>query len=116
ALAEDVPATGRLPGRHTLRHGRPRAATAASGGAGRSAPGDRRDGSQPGRRTARRAAHRRRARTRRRCRGGSGPAIVGVLMGEGFATTPAGPLTEDELHRIDAWWRAANYLSVGQIY
>jgi xylulose-5-phosphate/fructose-6-phosphate phosphoketolase len=26
------------------------------------------------------------------------------------------PLTTDELHRLDAWWRAANYLSVGQIY
>jgi xylulose-5-phosphate/fructose-6-phosphate phosphoketolase len=26
------------------------------------------------------------------------------------------PLTRDELRRIDAWWRAANYLSVGQIY
>jgi len=26
------------------------------------------------------------------------------------------PLSEDELHSIDAYWRAANYLSVGQIY
>jgi xylulose-5-phosphate/fructose-6-phosphate phosphoketolase len=26
------------------------------------------------------------------------------------------PLASDELERIDAWWRAANYLSVGQIY
>ncbi|WP_405218319.1 phosphoketolase [Agrococcus sp. Ld7] len=25
-------------------------------------------------------------------------------------------LTPDQLHRIHAWWRAANYLSVGQIY
>jgi len=25
-------------------------------------------------------------------------------------------MTPDELHRIDAYWRAANYLSVGQIY
>jgi xylulose-5-phosphate/fructose-6-phosphate phosphoketolase len=25
-------------------------------------------------------------------------------------------LADDELRRIDAWWRAANYLSVGQIY
>jgi xylulose-5-phosphate/fructose-6-phosphate phosphoketolase len=31
-------------------------------------------------------------------------------------TRPATPLTEDELQQIDAWWRAANYLSVGQIY
>ncbi|MGY1666409.1 phosphoketolase family protein [Geodermatophilus sp. SYSU D00696] len=29
---------------------------------------------------------------------------------------PAGPLGPEELDRIHAWWRAANYLSVGQIY
>jgi len=28
----------------------------------------------------------------------------------------ARPLSSEELARIDAWWRAANYLSVGQIY
>src|SRR6185437_10224384 len=28
----------------------------------------------------------------------------------------AGPLASDELRRMHAWWRAANYLSVGQIY
>ncbi len=27
-----------------------------------------------------------------------------------------GPLAPDELGALDAWWRAANYLSVGQIY
>ncbi len=27
-----------------------------------------------------------------------------------------GPLTPDELRRLDGYWRAANYLSVGQIY
>jgi len=27
-----------------------------------------------------------------------------------------GPLSEDELRRMNAYWRAANYLSVGQIY
>jgi xylulose-5-phosphate/fructose-6-phosphate phosphoketolase len=27
-----------------------------------------------------------------------------------------GPMSAEELDRIDAWWRAANYLSVGQIY
>ena len=27
-----------------------------------------------------------------------------------------GPLSRDELALIDAWWRAANYLAVGQIY
>ncbi len=26
------------------------------------------------------------------------------------------PLSADELHKLDAYWRAANYLSVGQIY
>ena len=28
----------------------------------------------------------------------------------------AGPLSQDELRAMDAYWRAANYLSVGQIY
>jgi len=32
------------------------------------------------------------------------------------ATTPTEALTDDELRRMDAYWRAANYLSVGQIY
>src|SRR4051812_21035463 len=27
-----------------------------------------------------------------------------------------GPLSREELAAVDAWWRAANYLSVGQIY
>ncbi len=31
-------------------------------------------------------------------------------------TDLAEDLTDDELHKIDAWWRAANYLNVGQIY
>ena len=32
-------------------------------------------------------------------------------------TTPeAGPLTGAQLQAIDAYWRAANYLAVGQIY
>jgi xylulose-5-phosphate/fructose-6-phosphate phosphoketolase len=29
---------------------------------------------------------------------------------------PSGPLAPDELRRMDAYWRASNYLSVGQIY
>ena len=29
---------------------------------------------------------------------------------------PQSPLTKDDLHLIDAWWRACNYLSVGMIY
>lgn len=28
----------------------------------------------------------------------------------------SGPLDSEQLRRIDAYWRAANYLSVGQIY
>ena len=29
---------------------------------------------------------------------------------------PDKPLPADELRKLDAFWRAANYLSVGQIY
>ena len=39
------------------------------------------------------------------------------LSADGEASTiSANPLSADELARIDAYWRAANYLSVGQIY
>ena len=31
-------------------------------------------------------------------------------------TETSGPLTDEELHALDGYWRAANYLSVGQIY
>jgi len=31
-------------------------------------------------------------------------------------TTETAPLSQTELDAINAWWRAANYLSVGQIY
>ncbi len=36
----------------------------------------------------------------------------------GISTQPlmSQPLTTEELRKIDAYWRAANYLSVGQIY
>jgi len=37
-------------------------------------------------------------------------------MAEVAARPTAEPLAPDELRLIDAWWRAANYLSVGQIY
>jgi len=33
-----------------------------------------------------------------------------------WRTSSAGTLTDDTVARIDGWWRAANYLSVGQIY
>ena len=32
------------------------------------------------------------------------------------ATTSGEQLSAEQLRAIDAWWRAANYLSVGQIY
>jgi xylulose-5-phosphate/fructose-6-phosphate phosphoketolase len=32
------------------------------------------------------------------------------------STQPTGPLSPDDLRLIDAYWRAANYLSIGQIY
>src|SRR5256885_642590 len=32
------------------------------------------------------------------------------------AALAEGPLNQDELKKLDAYWRAANYLSVGQIY
>jgi xylulose-5-phosphate/fructose-6-phosphate phosphoketolase len=40
------------------------------------------------------------------------------MMSDMTATesTLQGPLTDDELDRINAYWRAANYLTVGQIY
>ena len=33
-----------------------------------------------------------------------------------FSSVDEKPLSPDELNQLDAWWRAANYLSVGQIY
>ncbi|WNB86053.1 phosphoketolase family protein [Cellulomonas sp. ATA003] len=33
-----------------------------------------------------------------------------------WARRPDEPLTDETLDRVDAWWRASNYLSVGQIY
>jgi xylulose-5-phosphate/fructose-6-phosphate phosphoketolase len=39
----------------------------------------------------------------------------GELAAAGHPAAPT-PLSPDELARIDAYWRAANYLSVGQIY
>jgi xylulose-5-phosphate/fructose-6-phosphate phosphoketolase len=40
-----------------------------------------------------------------------------VTSGDGTAVkAPAGPLAAEELRLLDAYWRAANYVSVGQIY
>src|SRR5207248_10851252 len=55
------------------------------------------------------------------------PGLLSSLRGAGrhgglmSESHPAGgvatePLSADELRRLDAYWRAANYLSVGQIY
>src|SRR4029450_9925665 len=35
---------------------------------------------------------------------------------DGSRTGAGGPLSAEELHKLDAYWRASNYLSVGQIY
>src|SRR3954471_12637143 len=54
-------------------------------------------------------------------RGGRLRASVSSRGGRNMAATPARtvdglPLTVEELSLVDAYWRAANYLSVGQIY
>jgi xylulose-5-phosphate/fructose-6-phosphate phosphoketolase len=41
---------------------------------------------------------------------------VAMSAAESATHPAAGPLAPDEVERLDAWWRAANYLSVGQIY
>ena len=40
----------------------------------------------------------------------------GMQRVAGSVDTVEGPLDPEQLERIHAWWRAANYLSVGQIY
>ncbi|GAA3562999.1 phosphoketolase family protein [Microlunatus spumicola] len=44
---------------------------------------------------------------------GGGPTVPPTPYELG---TPEGVLDADELRVVDAWWRAANYLAVGQIY
>jgi xylulose-5-phosphate/fructose-6-phosphate phosphoketolase len=46
------------------------------------------------------------------------PPAAATSTQRGISTQPltAQPLTPEELRKIDAYWRAANYLSVGQIY
>ncbi len=48
--------------------------------------------------------------------GGVNPGTAHPADPAATASVPGGPLTDDECRRIDAYWRAANYLSVGQIY
>src|SRR3954454_16956174 len=38
------------------------------------------------------------------------------MTGIAIETTAHAPLDQSELARLDAYWRAANYLAVGQIY
>src|SRR5205085_6118950 len=35
---------------------------------------------------------------------------------QGYQTAERGALSAEELRKLDAYWRASNYLSVGQIY
>src|SRR6476661_3979045 len=44
------------------------------------------------------------------------PAHDSTMTAVTSASATSGPLSDDEVRRIDAYWRAANYLSVGQIY
>jgi xylulose-5-phosphate/fructose-6-phosphate phosphoketolase len=46
----------------------------------------------------------------------AGDAAVATETGKGTGSSRGNPLSADELRRLDAYWRAANYLSVGQIY
>src|SRR3954449_13175426 len=64
-----------------------------------------------GRRCGRTGARRLRQRNAR----GQREPVRFVAMTELQTTAPPGPLTSDELKRLNAWWRAANYLSFGQI-
>jgi xylulose-5-phosphate/fructose-6-phosphate phosphoketolase len=45
-----------------------------------------------------------------------GTCQFGAVTGLEAEATDTGPLSPELLHQIDAYWRAANYLSVGQIY
>ena len=46
----------------------------------------------------------------------SGSALTQLTNTRSAPSTANGPLDADLLRKIDAWWRAANYLSVGQTY
>ncbi|KQX06825.1 MULTISPECIES: phosphoketolase family protein [unclassified Leifsonia] len=41
---------------------------------------------------------------------------VTAASDQSWKSRPDSPLTDETIAEIDAWWRAANYLSVGQIY
>jgi len=42
--------------------------------------------------------------------------MIGAAPPVSESPVQVNPLAPEELSRMDAWWRAANYLSVGQIY
>src|SRR5919197_955343 len=44
------------------------------------------------------------------------PASTDVKRKTGDGKAAAAPLPAEELRQMDAYWRASNYLSVGQIY
>ena len=45
------------------------------------------------------------------------PSPFSIAMTASAVADPLAHLSsEEELQRIDAWWRAANYLAVGMIY
>jgi xylulose-5-phosphate/fructose-6-phosphate phosphoketolase len=47
---------------------------------------------------------------------GQAPQVTTAGQSPQVTTAGQSPLTDAELRALDAWWRAANYLSVGQIY
>ena len=53
------------------------------------------------------------AKPRRRL---TGPAMTTLPASRRAAAAVNGPLDANLLRKMDAWWRAANYLSVGQTY
>src|SRR5579884_2291799 len=69
----------------------------------------RRSPDRPGRRCAPRLRLTTEAATFARLACGKAPRMT-------TATEPKHPLSAEELQALNAWWRAANYLSVGQIY
>src|SRR5437764_1276194 len=44
------------------------------------------------------------------------PRTAELAMANDIVTSTATPLSTQELSLLHAWWRAANYLSIGQIY
>src|SRR5262249_57590082 len=93
------------------------------GGGGRGSSGGRSRGSGPGQRVAA-GAHGQEGHMSHSASIGGDTAADFETGGGGQTVAPApyvlgdvpGPLGRDELRLIDAWWRAANYLAVGQIF